>query len=207
MKTSPPSRIFPHASKLKKVNCATCHEDVPKDLQRSVHARVTANPDGPDCISCHGSAHQHSSPVRPRLHGVQGEPRQHLRFLPHQSRFPGPAQDPLRAAGGGLSAERSRARGGRGQSRGGVVLRLPWRPRASFPRRNEAGKTNHWRVPETCATCHKDIAADLRGQRPWAGGHERGARRSGLHRLPRRARDCWPRASPTRWSTRRGFRA
>ena len=42
---------FPHREKLKKVDCASCHEDIPKELRRSVHARVTAGPDGPDCIS------------------------------------------------------------------------------------------------------------------------------------------------------------
>ncbi len=149
---------FPHASKLKKVNCATCHEDVPKDLQRSVHARVTANPDGPDCISCHGPAHNilpRSDPgsmvSKANLPTTCASCHTNPDFLArHKIPFARPVEayrlsvHGRAVAGGNLDAAScSDCHGGH----------------AILPSRNEAGKTNHWRVPETCATCHKEIAA------------------------------------------------
>ena len=47
---------FPHNSSLKKVDCGTCHDDVTKEYQQSLHAyaRASGNIRIPTCSSCHG---------------------------------------------------------------------------------------------------------------------------------------------------------
>lgn len=44
----------PHEDTLKKVACATCHEDEDKTLKSSVHGKEK----GPSCTVCHGEAHK-----------------------------------------------------------------------------------------------------------------------------------------------------
>ena len=49
-------REFPHAEKLAKVNCGSCHEDAQKKFDTSVHAvvPVAAEAEAVSCVSCHG---------------------------------------------------------------------------------------------------------------------------------------------------------
>ena len=47
---------FPHAARLAKVNCATCHDKAQKQFDNSVHAdaRVGGESQAVSCVSCHG---------------------------------------------------------------------------------------------------------------------------------------------------------
>jgi formate dehydrogenase gamma subunit len=48
---------FPHAEKLKRVDCGACHEDTEKAYHGSLHwfARERGNLRAPDCADCHGA--------------------------------------------------------------------------------------------------------------------------------------------------------
>jgi cytochrome b subunit of formate dehydrogenase len=48
---------FPHAERLKKVDCGTCHEDVASQQRESLHGRAAARGEklAPTCKSCHGT--------------------------------------------------------------------------------------------------------------------------------------------------------
>jgi len=148
---------FPHANKLKKVDCGSCHEDAPKDLLKSVHAKVTAGPDGPDCVSCHGSAHEilprtdpGSMIAKVNLATTCGSCHSNPDFLArHKIPFARPVDAYRLSVHGRAVARGSQESASCSDCHGSHGI---------LPSRNEAGKTNHWRVPETCATCHKEIA-------------------------------------------------
>lgn len=149
---------FPHAGKLKKVDCGSCHEDAPKELLKSVHARVTAGPDGADCVSCHGSAHEilprtdpGSKIAKVNLPATCGSCHSNPDFLSrHKIPFARPVDAYRLSVHGRAVARGSQEAASCSDCHGSHGV---------LPSRNEAGKTNHWRVPETCATCHKEIAA------------------------------------------------
>lgn len=49
---------FPHAEKLAKVNCATCHDSVQEQYHDSIHSRAREKAGlvvAPACVDCHGS--------------------------------------------------------------------------------------------------------------------------------------------------------
>lgn len=62
---------FPHAEKLAKVNCATCHDEAQEKFDGSVHHQAPPGKDGAavSCVSCHGS-HEvvESSDVHSKTH-------------------------------------------------------------------------------------------------------------------------------------------
>ena len=148
---------FPHREKLKKVDCASCHEDIPKELRRSVHARVTAGPDGPDCISCHGPAHQilpRSDPgsmvAKANLATTCGSCHSNPDFLArHKIPFARPVDAYRLSVHGRAVARGSQEAASCSDCHGSHLV---------IPSRDPAGKTNHWKVPETCGSCHKEVA-------------------------------------------------
>lgn len=148
---------FPHASKLKKVDCGSCHEDAPKELKASVHARVTAGPDGPDCVSCHGNAHlvlpksdPGSKVAKANLANTCGSCHSNPEFLArHKIPFARPVDAYRMSVHGRAVAKGSQEAASCSDCHGSHGVLGP---------RNEASKTNHWKVPETCGSCHKEIA-------------------------------------------------
>ena len=148
---------FPHAAKLRKVDCATCHEDAPRDLAKSVHSRVTAGPDGPECVSCHGNAHlvlPKSDPAsrisKANLATTCGSCHSDPNFLArHQIAFARPVDAYRMSVHGRAVAKGSQEAATCSDCHGAHNILGP---------RNEASKTNHWKVPETCGSCHKEIA-------------------------------------------------
>jgi len=148
---------FPHPARLKKVDCASCHEDEPKELRLSVHARVSAGPDGPDCLSCHGPAHQilpggdpASTVAKANLAATCGSCHSNPDFLArHKIPFARPVEAYRLSVHGRAVARGSREAASCSDCHGshGVLAS-----------RDAASKTNHWRVPETCGSCHKEVA-------------------------------------------------
>ncbi len=148
---------FPHAKRLKKVDCGSCHEDAPRELTESVHARVTAGPDGPDCVSCHGPAHQilpRSDPAsmvaKMNLAATCGSCHSNPDFLArHKIPFARPVEAYRLSVHGRAVASGSQDAASCSDCHGSHHVLLT---------RNASSKTNHWRVPETCGSCHKEIA-------------------------------------------------
>jgi formate dehydrogenase gamma subunit len=148
---------FPHVAKLRKVDCGSCHEDAPKQLRQSVHARVTAGPDGPDCVSCHGPAHrilprtEAASPVaKANLAATCGTCHSNPDFLArHKIPFARPVDAYRLSVHGRAVARGSREAASCSDCHGSHGV---------LPPRDPASKTNHWEVPETCGSCHKEVA-------------------------------------------------
>lgn len=149
---------FPHAEKLKRVDCGSCHEDEPRELAGSVHARVSAGPDGPECVSCHGPAHQilprtdpASMVAKATLPTTCGSCHSDPDFLArHKIPFARPV-DAYRLSVHGRAVERG--------NRDAASCSDCHGSHGILPPKNPAGKTNHWKVPETCGSCHKEVAA------------------------------------------------
>ncbi len=138
--------------------CASCHDGEVRDYKASIHASALGHGDhaGATCRSCHGPSHgvvatsDPASPVsRLKIADTCGSCHANPDFL-------ATAQDPVCASGRGLQAERPRTRSGCGKREGGLVQRLSWQP-CRLPGRDAASRINHWRVPETCGTCHPKI--------------------------------------------------
>jgi cytochrome b subunit of formate dehydrogenase len=148
---------FPHKAKLKKVDCASCHEDEPKQLRASVHARVTAGPDGPDCVSCHGPAHQilprtdpASTVSKVNLPATCGSCHSNPDFLArHKIPFARPVDAYRLSVHGRAVARGSQEAASCSDCHGSHGV---------LPPQNPASKTNHFKVPETCGSCHKEVA-------------------------------------------------
>jgi formate dehydrogenase gamma subunit len=50
------TKEYPHAERLQRVNCGSCHDDVTKIYDLSAHgAAIANNPKAPTCASCHGN--------------------------------------------------------------------------------------------------------------------------------------------------------
>jgi formate dehydrogenase gamma subunit len=153
---------FPHRAKLKKVDCASCHEDEPKQLRTSVHARVSAGPDGPDCVSCHGSAHQilpRSDPAsmvaKANLATTCGSCHSDPDFLArHKIPFARPVEAYRLSVHGRAVARGSQEAASCSDCHGSHGVLSPL---------NAASKTNHFKVPETCGSCHKEVAKTYLG--------------------------------------------
>lgn len=148
---------FPHPSKLRPVDCGSCHEEEPKQLRQSVHARFTAGTDGPDCVSCHGSAHvilPASNPAsrvaKANLAATCGSCHSNPDFLArHKIPFARPVEAYRLSVHG-----RAVARG----NQGAASCSDCHGSHDVLPSRNDASRTNHWKVPETCGACHREIA-------------------------------------------------
>jgi cytochrome b subunit of formate dehydrogenase len=148
---------FPHGEKLKAVDCSSCHEDAPRDLKKSVHGSVTAGADGPGCKSCHGSAHAiraradaASMVAKVNLASTCGSCHSDPDFLArHKIPFARPVDAYRLSVHGRAVARGSQDAASCSDCHGSHGV---------LPSRNEASTTNHWKVPATCGTCHKEVA-------------------------------------------------
>ena len=112
---------FPHAEKLARVDCATCHEAaVTASTSTSVHAqaRAAGETQAATCVDCHGDA-RHPAEDRPRVAHLSPQRRRDLRAVPRPEGRQGGAgrlhavrgQHPrARAARKGASSSRRTAR-------------------------------------------------------------------------------------------------
>lgn len=151
---------LPHAERLPKVDCATCHDDVAKEYAGSVHgaARAAGVGDAANCGSCHGPAHQivpggdpASRVAKPNLAETCGACHADPDFL---SRHKIPFAKPVEAYK--LSVH------GRAVAKGDVKAASCSDCHGSHgirQGRDPQSKINHWRVAETCGACHAQINA------------------------------------------------
>ena len=147
------------AEKLAPAKCTECHTQEVKEFADSIHGQATAkgDPDAPKCASCHGSIHAvkaaseaESMVAAKRLPDTCAKCHSDAGFL---SRHQIPVAHPVDsykqsvhgravAAGNALAAKCNDCHGNHD----------------IYPARDARSHVNHWRVPETCATCHKEIA-------------------------------------------------
>jgi formate dehydrogenase gamma subunit len=138
--------------------CAACHGDIIKDYQASVHfeARKHGDPASPLCLTCHGSAHtltQRSDPASPvakkNLADTCGSCHANPQFLAkHQIDFAKPVEAYRLSVHGKAVAAGNENAPSCSDCHGNHAV---------FRGRDQRSKINHWNVPATCGTCHKDI--------------------------------------------------
>jgi hypothetical protein len=144
---------FPHAEKLQRVSCATCHDEPVKMHARSVHAQVEK---GATCVSCHG-AHDilPSSDTASRTHALN---------LPSTcstchsgNHLVGPA--------GRVGTEYQDSVHGRAIERSGLVVSAncsSCHGAHDIVRKNDPDSRVHrTHIADTCGTCHQGIQAQF----------------------------------------------
>ncbi|MGB2604489.1 MAG: cytochrome c3 family protein [Candidatus Sulfotelmatobacter sp.] len=146
------------AEKLIPAKCAECHAEEVKALASSIHGQAAKNgdPDAPKCESCHGSIHAvkassepDSTIARKNLADTCAKCHSDAGFL---SRHKIPVAHPVDSYK--LSVH------GRAVALGkdAAVCSSCHGSHGIYPATDERSKVNHWKVPETCGQCHKEIA-------------------------------------------------
>ncbi len=146
------------AEKLIPGKCTDCHADEVKALASSIHGQAAKNrdPDAPNCQSCHGPVHAvkasteaDSTVARKNLADTCAKCHSDAGFL---SRHKIPVEHPV--ASYKLSVH------GRAVALGkdAAVCSSCHGSHDIYPATDERSKVNHWKVPETCGQCHKEIA-------------------------------------------------
>jgi len=140
------------------VNCGTCHDDVSARYAEGIHGQKLGDGvnEAPKCQSCHGDAHalapvaDESSPVHPRnLPATCGTCHSDPEFV---AKFDIPRIQPIEAYSASVHAQLVRE-GLPGPSCGDCHA-----SHGIFPGYDPRSTVNHRRVPETCGTCHEEIA-------------------------------------------------
>lgn len=141
-----------HPEELSAPACSDCHDDVVAALGESVHSAVDGVASADGCAACHGAAHggRHESPtVSKRLlaeacGSCHSDPEQAERFQFHLVK-------PLEAYLEGVHAQ-ALADGGPscGDCHGSHGI---------LPAVDSGSSVNRMRVPDTCGSCHQEIAS------------------------------------------------
>jgi len=147
------------AVNLAPAKCAECHEPELKEFSDSIHGQAAkrGDPDAPKCVSCHGDIHD----VKPAAEPASRVARKSLADTCAQchsnpgflSRHKIPVAHPVEsykqsvhgravAAGSEKAADCNSCHGNHN----------------IYPARDERSRVNHWKVSETCAECHQEIA-------------------------------------------------
>jgi cytochrome b subunit of formate dehydrogenase/nitrate reductase cytochrome c-type subunit len=150
---------FPHAEKLKPVDCSTCHEDEVKAYARSLHskAHLLGQREAPTCASCH-TAHailSSQDPASPTFRANEVElcgtchSGKALRDM--EVRLPQVLESYRQSAhakailAGNLKAATCTDCHGTHDLRGGA---------------DPESRINRWRLPDTCGRCHPDVTKE-----------------------------------------------
>jgi len=147
------------ADKLMPAICAECHAKEVKDFAASIHGQAAkgGDRDAPTCESCHGSVHgvqpasaADSMVADKRLadscakcHGDPGFLSRHVIPVVH------PVDSYKQSVHGRAIAAGSDKAANCNDCHGNHDI---------YPARDARSHVNHWRVPETCAQCHREIA-------------------------------------------------
>ncbi len=149
---------LPHADRLPRVDCASCHDDVAKEYLKSAHGQALGKgtPDAATCASCHGAAHAivplpdpRSRVAKGNLAATCGSCHANPEFLArHAIPFAHPVEAYERSVHGRAVAAGNDKAPSCSDCHGSHTI---------LPGRDAASKINHWRVPETCGACHTQI--------------------------------------------------
>jgi formate dehydrogenase gamma subunit len=147
------------ARSLAPAKCNECHGDVVKQFSASIHGQASqkGDADAPKCMSCHGSIHSVKTASGPdstvarknladtcaKCHSDAGFLSRHMIPLAH------PVESYKQSVHGRATAAGSDTAADCNSCHGNHDI---------YPARDERSRVNHWRVSETCASCHKEIA-------------------------------------------------
>ncbi len=164
---------FPHAEKLKGVNCAPCHAQEAREVAASIHAPGRLSPESPgaSCVDCHGSHdirvrddpastiyHLNLPATCEKCHGAKVAGRRGAEFI--KSYETSEHFRALTRAGLTLAADCA-------DCHGGHLIRAVADPRSRISRKN---------VVRTCGACHagmeRDYLEGVHGQEYLRGGKD-----------------------------------
>jgi len=146
------------ADKLAPAKCTECHAQEVKQFADSIHgqAAVRGDPDAPKCDSCHGSIHavkaaseadstvaaKNLADTCAKCHSDRGLLSRHQIPVAHPvDSYKQSVHGRAVATGDVRAAKCSNCHG----------------DHDIYPGRDARSRVNHWRVSETCGTCHKEI--------------------------------------------------
>lgn len=156
------------ASKLMPARCVECHQAEVAAFAASAHGRAAkaGDPDAPTCLSCHGPIHairsstdaaapvakQQQAATCAKCHGNADFLARHKMPLAH------PVEQYVNGIHGQAVA----------QGKNAASCADCHGSHGILPSRDANSQVNHWRVAETCGTCHQEIAktylASVHGQ-------------------------------------------
>jgi formate dehydrogenase gamma subunit len=147
------------AETLAPAKCAECHAQEVKDFAESIHGQAAKNGDhdAPKCVSCHGAIHDvkaaseaDSTIARKNLADTCAKCHSDGGFLSrHKIPIARPVESYKQSVHGHAVASGNEEAAGCSSCHGSHRI---------YPARDERSRVNHWRVPQTCAECHKEIA-------------------------------------------------
>ena len=147
------------AEKLAPAKCTECHAPEVKEFAESIHGQAASHgdPDAPKCESCHGSIHSVKAAGEPdsmvadlKLANTCAKCHSDPGFLSrHKIPVAHPVDSYKQSVHGRAVAAGSTKAANCNDCHGNHDI---------YPARDARSRVNHWRVPETCAACHKEIA-------------------------------------------------
>jgi formate dehydrogenase gamma subunit len=150
------------AENLSPGKCVDCHAEEVKELKSSIHGQAAKNgdPDAPKCESCHGPIHS----VKPSSQAASGVFRRNLpdtcatchSDAGFRSRHRIPVAHPVtsyKQSVHGRAVELGKEAATCSSCHGSHDI---------YPAIDPRSRVNHWRVPETCAQCHQEIARQFK---------------------------------------------
>ena len=149
------------AEKLMPGKCVECHADEVKALDASIHGQAAkrGDPDAPKCISCHGPIHAvngsgeaASTIARKNMADTCAKCHSDAGFL---SRHKIPVVHPVESYKQSVHA-RAVALG-----KEAATCSSCHGSHDIYPATDARSRVNHWKVPDTCGQCHKEIAREF----------------------------------------------
>jgi len=146
------------AEKLIPGKCTECHAEEAKDLASSIHGQAAKNgdPDAPKCVSCHGPIHAvkesseaDATNARKNMADTCAKCHSDAGFL---SRHKIPVAHPVASYKQSVHARAVAA------GKEAATCSSCHGSHDIYPATDARSKVNHWKVPATCAQCHKEIA-------------------------------------------------
>jgi cytochrome b subunit of formate dehydrogenase len=147
------------AEKLMPGKCVECHGDEVKALESSIHGQAAKNgdPDAPKCVSCHGTIHavkgsseEGSTVARKNMADTCAKCHSDAGFL---SRHKIPVAHPVDSYKQSVHA--------RAVAMDAATCSSCHGTHDIYPATDTRSRVNHWKVPGTCAQCHKEIAREF----------------------------------------------
>ena len=149
--------------KLMPGKCTECHAQEVKEVQESIHGQAARNgdSDAPNCQSCHGNVHgveaasaadstinaKNLAVTCAKCHSDKGFQSRHSIPVAH------PVESYLESVHGRAIAAGNDKAANCNNCHGNHDI---------YPARDARSHVNHWRVAETCAPCHTEIAKTYR---------------------------------------------
>jgi formate dehydrogenase gamma subunit len=147
------------AAQLAPAKCAQCHADDAKEFRQSIHGQAASagDPDAPNCMSCHGPAHQiqpssdaASMVAKKNLPDTCATCHSNQQFLArHKIPFAHPVELYRQSVHGRAVVEGDGAAATCSDCHGSHGI---------LPSQDARSRTNHFNIPATCGECHTEIA-------------------------------------------------